>query len=285
MNNPFEYTPDTLCTKGFTQLMHMIDELRTSDDHADINFVNELDAGKMLGVLIAADSQGDMHTLFAFSGQIGDGGFYHEGFVGPVFDYLQPEGHFKTHEADISRQNVKIAQFKREVYDPLLKKYNTLAKEREARIEAYREQCRVSKAKRSTRRSFGDVSEDELADMIRQSQFEKAEMRRLKQRTADSLAPLQDKLNEAKHSLDEMKERRRAYSEALQQWLFDNFKLMNGMGKERSVGEIFTDTPMKTPPPGPASVALPNCSRLPISTAGNQSALQNIGMANPRRVK
>lgn len=91
MNNPFEYTPDALCSEGFAQLMHMIDELRTSDDHADINFVGELDAGKMLGVLIAADTHGDMHTLFAFSGQIGDNGFYHKGFVGPVFDYLQPD--------------------------------------------------------------------------------------------------------------------------------------------------------------------------------------------------
>ena len=257
MNNPFEYNPDALCSEGFAELMHMIDELRTSDDHADINFVSELDAGKMLGVLIAADTHGDMHTLFAFSGQIGDNGFYHKGFVGPVFDYLQPDGYFKTHESDISRQNVEIAQFKRAIYNPLLKEYNTRTKEREAKIDAYREQCRKSKAKHSARRSSGDVSEEELADMIRQSQFEKAEMRRLKQRTADSLAPLQDKLNEAKQTLDEMKERRRADSEALQQWLFDNFKLMNGMGEERSVGEIFADTPMKTPPSGAGECCAP----------------------------
>lgn len=257
MNNPFDYTPDSLCVEAFDRLMRMIEGLRASDSPADINFVAELDAGKMLGVLIATDSQGDMHTLYAFSGQIGDGGFYHEGFVDPVFDYLQPDGYFKTHEADISLQNVEIAQFKSAIYNPLLNEYTTLAKEREEKIEAYRKECRESKAKRAARRSSGEANEEELADMIRQSQFEKAEIRRLKQRTVDSLTPLQGKLNEAKHSLDEMKEHRRADSEALQQWLFDNFKLMNGMGEVRSVGEIFAATPIKTPPSGAGECCAP----------------------------
>lgn len=274
MNNPFDYSPDALCADAFGRMMQMIGGLRASDHPDDINFVGELDAGKMLGVLIASDNSGELHTLFAFSGQLGHGGFHREGFVGPVFDYLQPNGYFKTHEADISRQNVEIAHFESAAYYPLQKQYDLLVKERDAKIEAYRAECRESKAIRAARRNSGLVSEEELAEMTRQSQFEKAEMRRLKQRTTDSLAPLLDRLNEAKSTLAKMKERRRADSEALQRWLFSNFKLTNALGEERSVGEIFAETPMKTPPSGAGECCAPK-----LLQAAYRNDWQPISMA------
>ena len=90
MNNPFDYTPDVACEEAFRKLISSLETLKKSGRAEDVNFCRELEAGKMLGVLIASDADGVRHTLYAFSGQIGDGGFYHHGFVGPVFDYLQP---------------------------------------------------------------------------------------------------------------------------------------------------------------------------------------------------
>ncbi len=107
MNNPFDYAPDAACVEAFRQLEVRIEALGKSSDPADIDFCRELDAGKMLGVLVAGDPCGHRHTLYAFSGQIGARGFCYPGFVGPVFDYLQPDGYFKTHEADIARQDRK----------------------------------------------------------------------------------------------------------------------------------------------------------------------------------
>ena len=111
MNNPFDYTPDMECERAFQKLTAALDEMKMSGCPDDINFIRELEAGKMLGMLIAADDNGLHHTLFAFSGQLGGRGFYHQGFVGPVFDYLQPDGYFKTMEASISRQNIVIKQY------------------------------------------------------------------------------------------------------------------------------------------------------------------------------
>ena len=104
MNNPFDYIPARECDEAFRELCGRIDALKTSTRPDDVNFMRELEAGKMLGVLISTDADGVRHTLYAFSGQLGHGGFHFPGFVGPVFDYLQPDGHFKTHEQDISRQ-------------------------------------------------------------------------------------------------------------------------------------------------------------------------------------
>ena len=62
----------------------------------------------MYGVLIV-ERDGQIGYLQAYSGQIADEG---EDFVPAVFDYLQPDGYFKTHEAEITQLNQKITQLK-----------------------------------------------------------------------------------------------------------------------------------------------------------------------------
>ncbi|MDE6086237.1 MAG: hypothetical protein K2G40_07555, partial [Muribaculaceae bacterium] len=72
MNNPFDYTPSAACDEAFRQLTAQIESFKASDSPADINLCRELEAGKMIGVLIASDTQGGSHTLYAFSGQLGN---------------------------------------------------------------------------------------------------------------------------------------------------------------------------------------------------------------------
>ena len=91
MNNPFDYVPDEACEKAFRELTIRLESLRESTNPADANFISELEDGKMLGILIATDRNGIDHKLYAFSGQLGNGGFHYEGFVDTVFDYLEPE--------------------------------------------------------------------------------------------------------------------------------------------------------------------------------------------------
>lgn len=257
MNNPFDYTPDIACEEAFRKLTARVDELKRSDNPDDINFCRELEAGKMLGVLIAADACGAHHELYAFSGQLGDRGFHYRGFVGPVFDYLQPYGHFKTKEADISRQNAVIASFEKEILSSTNLEYEAARKRMEEDVAEYKERCRLSKLKRKEQREAGIADEARLAAMIRQSQFEKAELQRLKKRMAARLEPLAANLKNARSRLDAMKERRRSDSEALQQWLFSNFILLNARGESRSLSDIFAETPMKTPPSGAGECCAP----------------------------
>lgn len=257
MNNPFDYVPARECDEAFRELCGRIEALKTSTRPDDVNFMRELEAGKMLGVLISTDADGVRHTLYAFSGQLGHGGFHFPGFVGPVFDYLQPDGHFKTHEQDISRQNLDISRFETDILPPVRKEYERVRNSFDAEVSAARDKYRESKSARDARRKAGDISEAELAAMIRQSQFEKAELHRLKKRVTAQLEPYALRLNEAQSRLDAMKEKRRADSEALQQWLFTNFRLLNARGESRSLSEIFADTPMRIPPSGAGECCAP----------------------------
>ncbi len=211
----------------------------------------------MLGVLIAEDHDGNQHTLYAFSGQLGDGGFNFQRFVGPVFDYLQPTGYFKTHEVDISRQNVEIAQFENETLAKIRTEYNQARKQADAEIAAFKEKYRLSKLERNARRESGLADADELEAMIRQSQFEKAELHRLKKKLTADIEPIGCQLKETESQLEAMKEKRRADSEGLQKWLFDNFQVLNARGEYRSLSEIFAETPLRIPPSGAGECCAP----------------------------
>ena len=257
MNNPFDYTPDTACDEAFQELIVRLNALKSSDNPDDVNFCRELETGKMLGVLIATDAGGKRHTLYAFSGQLGCGGFYHEGFVGPVFDYLQPDGYFRTCEADISRQNREIALFEESSLAEIRNEYEHAQSRMDAEISAYKEVCRRSKQERDAKRRSGNVSEAEMTAMLRQSQFEKAELHRRKKRLTSELEPLATKLSEAQSHLESLKEKRRSDSEALQRWLFTNFRLQNARGESKSLSEIFAGTPMRIPPSGAGECCAP----------------------------
>lgn len=274
MNNPFDYTPDVECEEAFRNLLVKIETLKHSDLTSDMAFIRELEAGKMLGVLIAEDRGGTRHTLYAFSGQLGEGGFYRDGFVGPVFDYLQPNGNFKTKEADISHQNAVICLFEATTLHEIRSMCEEAQKKMDAEISAYKDKCHVSKQQRDARRMSGALSEADRVAMMRQSQFEKAELHRLKSRLSVAFKPLKAVLDDALGCLEVMKEKRRADSESLQRWLFDHFVIRNARGESRSLSEIFRETPMLVPPSGSGECCAPKLIQeaylrhwLPISMA------------------
>lgn len=257
MNNPFDYTPDKACDEAFRELLARLEKLKQSNHPKDMNFCRELEEGKMLGVLIAEDPSGRQHSLFAFSGQVGENGFYYDGFVGGAFDYLQPDGYFKTKEADISRQNREIDLFETGELAEIRNFYQCEKARREAEIEDFKGKCRLSKLQRKTRRESDKVCNEDLEMMIRQSQFEKAELRRNKKRVSGQLKPIEKKLLDAESFLASMKEKRRKDSEELQKWLFNNFKLLNARGYSKSLSEIFSETSLKVPPSGAGECCAP----------------------------
>ncbi len=257
MNNPFDYVPDAECDAAFDALLTRIEALKRSDREVDVDFCRRLDEGVMLGVLIAADTAGESQVLYAFSGQLGETGFYYDGFVEPVFDYLSPDGYFKVKEAQITLSNRTIADFEAGCVAEARNAYESAKLRLDAEIAEYKERCRVSKTQRDMRRARGNMNDHEQEAMIKQSQFEKAELARLKRRVAYKLAPFAAGLQEAEARLAAMKDERRAESEALQGWLFANFKLLNARGESRSLSDIFADTPAGVPPSGAGECCAP----------------------------
>ncbi len=283
MNNPFDYVPDARCDEAFRRLVDNLEFLKRSDRPEDLNFIRELETGKMLGVLIATDGEGHDRTLYAFSGQLGNGGFHYDGFVGPVFDYLHPDGYFKRKEADISLQNVEISKYEEETVSVLQRDYEHQKKKGEAEISEFRSQCRRSKAERDARRKAGDADETELTAMIRQSQFEKAELHRIKRRVAEDLEPLAERLKQAHSCLAVLKEKRRSDSEAFQKWLFASFKLLNARWESKSLSEIFSGTSLRIPPSGAGECCAPKLLQAAYLREWHPKAIAEYWYGKPKR--
>ena len=244
MNNPLDYEPHPLCIQACREVQEML--ARRED------WQEEIARGKMFGVLIVENVKTDTDVpkwgyLAAYSGQIGGRSDW-EDFVPAVFDYLQPDGYFKTHEAEISRINLSINHLEK---DERMKEARTLIRklqeERKRTIAAYQEKMKEAKAKRDSRREAGNLSESEEAEMIRESQFMKAELRRLKKSLSEKTA-LETEFEDYQENILRLKQLRKQLSDALQQWLFSQFRMLNQEGESKDLLEIFRDEALKEYP-------------------------------------
>lgn len=240
MNNPFNYTPHPLCL--------LAAEILQAELQQRMDWQAEINKGKMFGVLIVRRNE-QIGFLAAYSGQIGGRSDW-EDFVPAVFDYLQPDGFFKQHEAEITAINHSIAQLEDDPRMMEAQKQITLLQEtRQQTIAAYQNKIKVAKGKRDERRKQGNISPEEEHAMIRESQFMKAELHRLKKALAEKTS-LEQEYDDYQANLLRLRQLRKQLSDNLQQWLFSHFEMLNPQGERKNLLDIFKDTTTQIPPAG-----------------------------------
>lgn len=244
MNNPLDYQPHPLCIAVCKELQTYLSERE--------DWREEIDKGKMFGVLIVENAQPasgapEIGYLAAYSGQIGGRSDWDD-FVPAVFDYLQPDGYFKTHEAEISGINQSIRKLEANTHMKEAKGLILqLQEERKHTIAAYQEKIKKAKAKRDARREAGSLNPEEEAEMVKESQFMKAELRRLKKSLSEKTS-LETEYEAYQADILSLKQLRKTLSDALQQWLFSQFRMQNHEGESKDLLEIFRDAALKDYP-------------------------------------
>lgn len=132
----------------------------------------------MFGVLVVEykDEEGALQRGFlaAYSGLLGGRNDW-QYFVPPVFDAQQPDGHFKRTEREISAINREISAIEHDPqYLQSVAQHEETMKRLQAEVEAFKVEVDAAKARRDARRKSGEpLSEEEQAEMIRESQFMK----------------------------------------------------------------------------------------------------------------
>lgn len=244
MNNPLDYQPHPLCIAVCKELQTYLSERE--------DWREEIDKGKMFGVLIVenalpASGAPKIGYLAAYSGQIGGRSDWDD-FVPAVFDYLQPDGYFKTHEAEISGINQSIRKLEANTHMKEAKGLILqLQEERKHTIAAYQEKIKKAKAKRDARREAGSLNPEEEAEMVKESQFMKAELRRLKKSLSEKTS-LETEYEAYQADILSLKQLRKTLSDALQQWLFSQFRMQNHEGESKDLLEIFRDAALRDYP-------------------------------------
>ena len=245
---PFCYTPHPLAV--------MAADLVRQHLASRADWAEEIAQGKMFGVLVAKDRSGQLGFLAAFSGNIGGRGT-HDYFVPPIFDITLPDGHFRTEERSISELNRQIDAIENSEHNRLIAN-NLIRIKQQAELEIGRAKTltRQHKAERNTLRQQG-LTADKEAELVSQSQFEKAELKRLERRWAAEIAEAEAETNIAKSQIECLKEERRQRSEALQAWIFEQYVVLNARGESKSVRQIFADERGTEPPAATGECAAP----------------------------
>jgi len=245
---PFHYTPHPLCVMAAGEVQAYINK--------QTRWKEELDKGKMFGVLIVRTSNGQTGYLAAFSGNL-CGSNSHSFFVPPVYDLLKPDGFFKIEEEQISAINHQIGQLQN--CDRYLELQQKMERETASSQQALSEARKVLKAAKERReqRRLHRPNENEQVAMIRESQYQKAEFKRLERYWKEQISEIKTELESFSSQIEALKAERRNRSAALQQKLFQQFNFLNAKGETKNLCAIFEETVQKTPPAGAGECAAP----------------------------
>ena len=248
-NNPFYYSPHPLCVMAAQEVRAML-----SSDSA---VAADAAKGKMFGVLVVRDGDGVLGYLAAFSGLLA-GRNNVPGFVPPVFDLQSPTGYFKQEEGEISALNRRIKETEcSDEYVTAVAAVTDTKCAMEQQLATMRDEMRLGKQRRNELRATGALTPDEEAALVRESQFQKAELKRVTARWQQRIAECGATVAPFKASVAAMKEERKQRSAALQRWLFEQFKVLNANGCERSLLDIFAAHSGIIPPGGAGECAAP----------------------------
>jgi tRNA pseudouridine32 synthase/23S rRNA pseudouridine746 synthase len=219
--------------------------------------------GKMFGVLVVQDPQGELGYLAAFSGKMADSNHL-PGFVPPLFDMLTEGGFFLAGVEVLNSINARVKAL--EVAPPLLESRAELArvqKEGTLKVEDYRATMKAAKKARKQKREnahqelspeeFSVIEEELRKESVGQNYYFKDLVKYW--RAEEERA--QTHYDQCIAELEALKEERKQRSNALQQRLFEQYQFLNQAGETRSLSDIFADTVLKQPPAGAGECAAP----------------------------
>jgi len=261
---PFRYTPHPLCRRAALVVQERLRGMGVEE-------------GKMYGVLVgkAKDEplKENLYFLAAYSGQL-RGSYDYPWFVPPVVDYLDPESHFQKEQAEIVGITRRMeAMRESEERRAWQRRVAELRKEKEKAVAVAKQVYENGKRSEPNQRNEA---------YIRLRQFQKAEIHRAKQLHKEEIADLEARLAEHNAIVHALFEERKRRSEALQQWLFDQFRFLNAKGEEKGLSEIFKEDPSLTGRAGGESF-IPSgageCCAPKLLQTAYQLGLQPLAMA------
>ena len=226
--NPFRYEPHPLVREAAEAVIREIDGSETLSAL--------FEEGKMLGVLVVQDKDGNIFHLKGFSGAVGGKAFI-EGFVPPIFDLTSPGGYYREKEAEISEINRQIDGLIKHVHSPLADSIRTSLECRDNELASLREKKKA-------------------ASTIGESQFANGEIKRAKDRWKEKISAQEVQIREVNERIDALKRLRAHMSDQLQRWIFEQYIVHNAEGDKSSILDIFISQGL-IPPGGTGDCAAP----------------------------
>lgn len=257
---PYCYEPHPLCLIAVEKLQQQLQAQKALQEEL-------AQTGKMFGVLIVENSEGEIGYLNAFSGKLASFESLDEGrinFVPAVVDFEVQTDFFNAESSVINRLNSELDKL---LANPQLDKYKqalsrVIAQQNE-QLDHQREKMTINRQARKIKRSqaHDDLSETELAlcfkQLAQQSIDDKNQLRDLKTYWTEKVRYIQQALASLEDEINGVKKKRKQLSTRLQKKLFKQYRLLNSAGIEKDLMEIFQQAPFPMPPAGTGDCAAP----------------------------
>ncbi|MFP9115249.1 pseudouridine synthase [Flavobacterium sp. RHBU_3] len=261
---PFFYDPHPLTRIAAEALQHYLQEQAALDHNFGLTEGQEgLVIGKMFGVLVVQDKEGNVGYLSAFSGKLA-GSNDHERFVPPVFDMLLEDSFFLKEQYILNSINDKVKEIASgETYIGLKREFETLSTQAETEINAAKKDLKDNKNLRKKQRQEQKavLSEEAYAEfeayMIKHSLHDKHQFNVQCANWQQKLDALTAEIAPYEEEMEALKKERREKSNALQQQLFEQYSFLNQYGTTKSLYDIFRNTVFGKPPAAAGECATP----------------------------
>jgi len=256
---PFYYEPHELSIIAANELQAYLETQTDFEHNFGLNQNQEgLVIGKMFGVLVCQNLDGEIGYLWAFSGKLA-GENHHSYFVPTIFDMLHKDGFFRKEEDVLNAINRQIEIL--EDSDELQNKSIQLETTKNVAVSDIQNQKdtikRLKIERDEKRNSYENLSSPEIEQLeLELSEESKKESILLKKMTKYwnfQLENAQKKVNLLLNEINQLKDERKQKSGALQQKLFAEYSFLNQFGERKSIGEIFNNNP----PAGAGECAAP----------------------------
>lgn len=251
---PHFYSPHSLAKIAATELQDFLTKAPNLNHSFGLENEQAVDGvesiGKMFGVLVVQDQQGNLGYLAAFSGKLGNSNSV-AGFVPPIFDTLDRNGFYKKGEEQLNEINQRVFSLEN---DP-----NFLRREMEfdaqlaASVQAisdFKAEMKRSKALRKLERAEKQLvlSDEDFAEFSNSLDKESASQHwtlKQMQRAFRELEVL--KSQELYEPIAALKRKRAEFSAQLQQQIFENYTFYNQQKQTKNLIDLFSSLGVQSP--------------------------------------
>jgi tRNA pseudouridine32 synthase/23S rRNA pseudouridine746 synthase len=225
-----------------------------ADARFDAKYLETPEGGKMIGALVGAcATTGERTTLKAFSGQL-FGAWRVEGWAPPVGELTHDTEYYRREHAKIKALSERIA--KATVEEKMTRaEVRAAAEAGDDETRALAAEAKRAKEARRRARARG-ASEAAMRALDDESRASKRAVSTLKKARDAAVAPKLEILARLRARIDDMKAERKALSRALQDKIWDSYKLPSIGGDVRPLRDVFYP-PVDALPCGCADCAAP----------------------------
>jgi tRNA pseudouridine32 synthase/23S rRNA pseudouridine746 synthase len=252
--SPFAVPPHPLAAEAAALLQQRL----TATQEWPRDFTNPA-IGKMFGVLVVRDTNGDIGYLSAFSAMMG-GEWLLPGFVPPIFDMQQQESFLPSGNAELAALTAEISRLEEdEERCRLLTGITQLEKQRDIALAELKARHKAAKSDRKLQRQAlaglpDNERETQMAALALASQHHKREATDATNAWQQHLQQVQEKLDRLDTDIAALRDRRTTRSRELHRQVFDSYLLENWQGERELLCHFY---PGDTPPAGAGDCAAP----------------------------